>query len=332
MANVLRLAGAEVDLLRGDMASADAVLRQIVAGRTLDDYEFQAQLRAVEAELQLWDPMGEHVVLGHDLRTGRGSALTDLPGEEDVPLEARLVWLAVRADADAAVHAQLRGDEPALLAIDGDVRELLSRADHLAAGELSDGARRQVDTFRALITAEASRLDGAGRSATWLRAVEATTAEVYLRAYALWRLAAALRGERRRRDAGQALRRAFHLAHEAEIRVLVDAVRAAGASLGVNVDEALPRQKPSTAAARPYNLTAKELEVLQLLVAGQTNRRIATALSMSEKTASVHVSRILAKLAVRSRGEAVARAYETGLARPDAVSRGGSSSSSGRPR
>jgi DNA-binding CsgD family transcriptional regulator len=331
MANVLRLAGAEVDLLRGDMASADAVLRQIVAGRTLDDYEFQAQLRAVEAELQLWDPVGEHVVLGHDLRTGRGSALTDLPGEEDVPLEARLVWLAVRADADAAVHARLRGDEPAMLAIDGDVRELLSRADHLAAAELSDGARRQVDTFRALITAEASRLDGAGRSAPWLRAVEATTAEVYLRAYALWRLAAALRGERRRRDAGQALRRAFHLAQEAEIRVLVDAVRAAGASLRVNVDEALPRQKPSTASARPYNLTAKELEVLQLLVAGQTNRRIATALSMSEKTASVHVSRILAKLAVRSRGEAVARAYETGLARPDAVSRGGSSSSSGRP-
>jgi DNA-binding CsgD family transcriptional regulator len=37
---------------------------------------------------------------------------------------------------------------------------------------------------------------------------------------------------------------------------------------------------------------------------------------MTEKTASVHVSHILAKLAVGSRGEAVARAYEVGLARP----------------
>jgi DNA-binding CsgD family transcriptional regulator len=323
IANVLRLASAEVDVLRGDMASADVALRQIIEGRTLDDYEFQAQLRAVEAELQLWDPAGQHCVVMHDLRTGLGSALTNLPGEEDVPLEARLVWLAVRADADASVHARLRGDEPALKALVDDVGLLVSRADQLATAELSDGARRQVETFRALTTAEAARIGGADRSEPWLQAAGASTAEVYLRAYALWRLAAALRGGRRRRDAGRALRQAFHLAREAEIQVLVDAIRAAGVSLGVRVDEALPRQKSALASARPYNLTAKELEVLQLLVAGQTNRRIATALSMSEKTASVHVSRILAKLSVRSRGEAVARAYETGLARPDTISTGG---------
>ena len=46
---------------------------------------------------------------------------------------------------------------------------------------------------------------------------------------------------------------------------------------------------------------------------GKTNRRIASALRMTEKTASVHVSHILAKLSVSSRGEAVARAYEVGL-------------------
>ena len=55
--------------------------------------------------------------------------------------------------------------------------------------------------------------------------------------------------------------------------------------------------------------------MLALLVQGQTNRRIATALRMTEKTASVHVSHILAKLSVKSRGEAVARAYEVGLVR-----------------
>jgi DNA-binding NarL/FixJ family response regulator len=69
-----------------------------------------------------------------------------------------------------------------------------------------------------------------------------------------------------------------------------------------------------TPVARPYNLTAKESEVLALLVQGYTNRLIASALHMTEKTASVHVSRILAKLSVRSRGEAVARAFEVGLA------------------
>ena len=47
---------------------------------------------------------------------------------------------------------------------------------------------------------------------------------------------------------------------------------------------------------------------------GNTNRLIASTLHMTEKTASVHVSRILAKLSVRSRGEAVARAFEVGLA------------------
>ena len=70
------------------------------------------------------------------------------------------------------------------------------------------------------------------------------------------------------------------------------------------------------AAEQPLHLTIKEMEVLRLLVGGLTNRRIATALHMTEKTASVHVSHILAKLAVGSRGEAVARAYEVGLARP----------------
>ena len=66
----------------------------------------------------------------------------------------------------------------------------------------------------------------------------------------------------------------------------------------------------------PFDLTPKEMEVLGLLVQGLTNRRIASALRMTEKTASVHVSRILRKLSVGSRGEAVARAYEVGLARP----------------
>jgi DNA-binding NarL/FixJ family response regulator len=53
--------------------------------------------------------------------------------------------------------------------------------------------------------------------------------------------------------------------------------------------------------------------VLALLADGRTNREIGTALYMAEKTASVHVSRILSKLDVRSRTEAAALAHRVGL-------------------
>jgi DNA-binding NarL/FixJ family response regulator len=67
-------------------------------------------------------------------------------------------------------------------------------------------------------------------------------------------------------------------------------------------------------AAQPFGLTARELEVLQLVAAGRSNREIAAELFISAKTASVHVSNILSKLSVASRGEAAATAYQFGLA------------------
>ena len=59
-------------------------------------------------------------------------------------------------------------------------------------------------------------------------------------------------------------------------------------------------------------LTAREHDVLGLMVEGRTNREIAAALFISEKTASVHVSHILAKLGVRSRVQAVAVVHQVG--------------------
>ena len=64
-------------------------------------------------------------------------------------------------------------------------------------------------------------------------------------------------------------------------------------------------------AAQPFGLTARELEVLQLVAAGRSNREIAAELFISAKTASVHVSNILSKLSVASRGEAAATAYQS---------------------
>jgi DNA-binding NarL/FixJ family response regulator len=73
------------------------------------------------------------------------------------------------------------------------------------------------------------------------------------------------------------------------------------------------------AAAQPpagpdrLGLTAREFEVLRLVAAGRSNREIATELFISAKTASVHMSNILGKLGVASRGEAAATAHRLRL-------------------
>ncbi|MCA9879305.1 MAG: response regulator transcription factor [Thermomicrobiales bacterium] len=62
------------------------------------------------------------------------------------------------------------------------------------------------------------------------------------------------------------------------------------------------------------NITRREREVLELIVAGRTDREIATTLFISERTASKHVSTILQKLDAVSRAEAAVRAVRLGLA------------------
>ncbi|GAA2267118.1 LuxR family transcriptional regulator [Streptomyces atrovirens] len=73
------------------------------------------------------------------------------------------------------------------------------------------------------------------------------------------------------------------------------------------------REPAPAAPADALGLTSREHDVLRLVAAGHTNRRIAEALFISPKTASVHVSNILAKLGVSGRGEAAAVAHRLGL-------------------
>ena len=114
----------------------------------------------------------------------------------------------------------------------------------------------------------------------------------------------------------------------AELRAaaaLADALRAAPLArtdrgrrpLGARHDRPRRRsrraQRPTKKLPRSRS-TPREREVLALVADGRTNRQIAGELFISEKTASVHVSNILAKLGVGNRGEAAAVAHRAGLA------------------
>ena len=83
-----------------------------------------------------------------------------------------------------------------------------------------------------------------------------------------------------------------------------------------SLGERVPRGVRPSTRANPAGLTAREIEVLQLVVDGLTNGEIAAKLFVSDKTVEHHVSRILVKLGVTSRREAARTAHQLDLAFP----------------
>jgi DNA-binding CsgD family transcriptional regulator/tetratricopeptide (TPR) repeat protein len=139
--------------------------------------------------------------------------------------------------------------------------------------------------------------------ALWQAAVEAFRGEAVIElARSQARLAAVLRA------AGDAKAAAEHASEAADV-----ARRLGAAPLLAEVEALGLATTGGRGSASSETLTAREREVLGLVVEGRTNRQIGRQLYISEKTVSVHVSNILAKLGVGSRTEAAARARRDGL-------------------
>src|SRR6185503_5325401 len=242
----------------------------------------------------------------------RGIAGTD--GTDEAGRLVKLIWVALMVEAEGAERAVALG-EPFDEATATTLRTRLAAA-RGRPGQWAEGPR-----YALLAAAEAARLDHAlGRgepdSGTWLSAAAAfdEIAIPWPAAYARLRAAEAFVAAGDRNAAVAPLTAARKSAERMEAAPLIADVDALARRARIRLDDApepevAPREEP------PLGLTPREHEVLLLVAEGRTNREIGELLYMSEKTASVHVSRILAKLDVGGRVEAAAVAHRLGLAR-----------------
>jgi ATP/maltotriose-dependent transcriptional regulator MalT len=231
---------------------------------------------------------------------------------DDVIRIARVSAAGLRVEADIAQRARDLRET-------GEQRQALARArlhhQRLRAAAAEGGPVEAA--WLATGAAELARARGRNDAALWSKA--AAKWEEIERPYeaALMRFrageAAALGGDRAL--ATEHARAALGLARDLGSRWLEQELLVLAQRARLRLDD---RDEPADAngnAAQPedpFGLTERERDVLALIAQGATNRQIGAALFMAEKTASVHVSRILAKLGVHSRTEAAAVAHRVG--------------------
>ena len=321
-AATLRLLRAELAAMRGHY---DESSRELAAARRalgdIKDLQFTQSVGYVEALA---------AVSRGDLPAAR-DAITAGLSEGTAPWAGRyswpLLWLGVRAEAEEATRARDRR-EPVPDHSADQVAGLSQTAARLQAGAPA------TNGYRALVAAEQARAGGNTQIPAWSAAVDSwrSAGEPYPLAYALLRLAEAHSAAGEQEPAAQAAAQAQAIAERigaapvaADLAALARRARlrldqvagadgtAASAATPERAREpgAEPGPAPADELAR-FGLTSREREVLMLLAAGRSNPEIAQALFISAKTASVHVSNILAKLGVSGRVEAAAVAHRLG--------------------
>ncbi|MDT0301010.1 ATP-binding protein [Streptomonospora wellingtoniae] len=201
----------------------------------------------------------------------------------------------------------------------GEAGEVRAGVERTAAGLRTDGPVQAA--FRATVRARlASAACGrgpegaAGAAAAWRAAVEAWS-EVSMplhRADALLLAAESALVADRAAPVGDWLREVAKSASEHGAAVLEGRARELARRSGVALEDGGPAAG-APSASPPAGLTPREAEVLRLLARGYTNAEIAAELFIAAKTASVHVSHILAKLELPNRASAGARAHALGL-------------------
>ena len=320
---------ADVALARGDLATAAecvASIKAVLHGIRFKD-EYQLPLARLDTELRL----------ARDRPAEALSVVGDALDRFDAGSSPRYAWPLLVAGARARVAAAAARDE-ALATQAAAVRDRLrAEADRMAAEGVAQQAGRLTFTAEMMSAdrpaSDAGKTDGeadgvpgpADMRAAWDASAQAweTASQPYPLAAALLRSAEAALGSGDHDGGAARLRRAAALAEQLGAVPLRDDIallaRRARIRLGPGegTDERASAAGPAAHDGRPererLGLTAREFEVLRLVAAGRSNPEIASELFISAKTASVHVSNILGKLGVASRGEAAATAHRLRL-------------------
>jgi DNA-binding CsgD family transcriptional regulator len=232
-----------------------------------------------------------------------------------------ILWypLVLRLEADRAERAAARQAANEVNEARQRATPILQALNRLAAATAPQAHYPIVTGHLLLARAEESRLQGRSDPERWRAAAAAweRLGRPFEAAYACFRQAEALLAERVPRSQVEGtLRPAHHTAVALEAKPLRQEIeRLAQRGRLRLADHSTATAQPQTVASpvEALGLTRREAEVLALVAEGWTNRQIGQELFITEKTAGVHVSRILAKLGVAGRGEAAAVAHRLGL-------------------
>jgi DNA-binding CsgD family transcriptional regulator len=279
------------------------------------DIQFVGPVRASLAELALWQGRPEEAAA----EVASAIRLIEFTPEVKIGEEYAL---GLRANADAAELARARrsADQESHAIDAGEALLEAIRGRHAEVIEHRPAFAPLSEAWVLLCEAEAGRLHRRSDPDAWVACTQAwdRLQRPYVAAYARWREAEARLAARGDRGlAAAALRAALETAERLHAEPLAREVTALAARARLSIEAGEPQDAPvETDEAARLGLTAREREVLGLVALGRTNRQIADELFISENTAGVHVSNILGKLGVTSRGEAAAVAYRLALVAP----------------